>query len=219
MSRCSSTEVGSSNRMSNGCCVRSSSVSALASSTIWRAAKGSSEVRARRVDLDADLVELLAGRIVQTAAAQQPAPGERAFLPEVDVLRDGKVRQQGLLLENDADAVRAGVARVPQAHRLAAQAHGAAVGRLHAGEDAHERGLARPVFPDQPDDLALGDLQGNVHERPDLAEPLAQLGHREQDIIGSGGGGGGHLTMRDRRRSMETATATRMSTPWTAGWR
>ena len=37
-----------------------------------------------------------------------------------------------------------------------------------------QRGLARPVGPDQPDDLALGDGEGAVAQRPAPPVPLAQ---------------------------------------------
>ena len=49
----------------------SSSVSALASSTIWRAAKSSSAVARARVDVELDLGELARGRGVERAPVDQ----------------------------------------------------------------------------------------------------------------------------------------------------
>ena len=76
--------------------------------------------------------------------------------------------------------------------RLAtADEHGALIGVVEAAEEFHERGLARPVAPDQSEGLAFADLQRAAGERPGRAVGVGE-GHvakldpsRERTRVGS----------------------------------
>ena len=50
--------------------------------------------------------------------------------------------------------------------------HPPAVGLRYAEQAVEERGLARAVRTDQPDDLAFGDVEADVVERGDARERL-----------------------------------------------
>ena len=76
-------------------------------------------------------------------------------------------------------------ARSPGAWReqvVAAVGDAPARHRLEAGDALHERRLAGAVRTDQPDDLALVDLEVDVVERREAAEADADLGALEHDL-------------------------------------
>ena len=105
----SRTEVGSSSRMTRWPAACSSSVNALASSTICRAAK-LELVRARaRVDIDLDLLELPRRGGVERRPLNEAEPRELPLVAEIDVFADRQVGEQGLLLEHHADPLPVGV--------------------------------------------------------------------------------------------------------------
>ena len=136
ISAASSTEVGSSSRMSRRAArPLPPSVSALASSTIWRAAKVSSEVRCGDVDVDADLGQLPPRRRIHGAPVDEAEAGESVLLAEIDVFGDRQVEHQRLFLEHHADAMPRRVAR----HCACAAA------RHRAGGCRHPAGSRRPA--------------------------------------------------------------------------
>jgi hypothetical protein len=90
----------------------------------------------------------------------------------LQVLEAGQVLVDRRVLPGQADAG-------PQGGRLAddvvaGHARAAAVGRQEGGEDAHRRGLARPVGAEQPQHAALGDREVDPAQRLDLAVRLVQ---------------------------------------------
>ncbi len=211
MSARSSTEVGSSSRMTRCPWARSSSVSALASSTIWRVAKSSSPARWRGSrSAEADLGELAAGGGIELAPAHQARAGEAPLVAEPDVLADREVGQQRLLLEHHADAVPGGVGGAAQRDRLASEQDAASVGLVDAGEDAHQRRLAGTVLADQADHLVRPHLDAHRLQRVHAGKALVDLFE--------GQGGDGHLTIFIRARSSDSATAAMIISPCTACW-
>ena len=68
-----------------------------------------------RIDVDLDLGELARGRRVERAPVDDAEAGELRLVAEIDVLADGQVGQQRLLLEHHADALAVGVGRVERA--------------------------------------------------------------------------------------------------------
>ena len=90
---------------------------------------------------------------------------------------------------NDADAGVFGVARVGEAHGLAAQPK-LSLGRVdHAGQDFHQRALARSVFATNGVQLARGDVQRNLAQRHHTGKALGDAADRDQCAALSGNGG------------------------------
>src|SRR5262249_29453908 len=89
-----------------------------------------------------------------------------------DVLEDGHVAEQGVVLKDEAD--------VPLLHRavgdlLVAVQHDATVGVFQAGDDAQKGGLAGARRPQKRHQLAGGHLQADVVQAGELAEPLGDV--------------------------------------------
>jgi hypothetical protein len=127
---------------------------------------GDGEPRARAERLD------LAHR---PRAVERRPPRELAAQHHVLGHREARDEHEVLVHHADAgvDRRRGGPAGdVPAAH-----AHGAAVGRVESGEDAHERGLARAVLPHQRVDLAARHLQRRPAVGVYGAEVLVDVGN------------------------------------------
>ncbi len=73
------------------------------------------------VDVDLDLGQLAGGRGIEGRPVDEAQPGELALIAEEDILADGEVGQQRLLLEHHADALAHGMGSRQEADRLAAQ--------------------------------------------------------------------------------------------------
>jgi hypothetical protein len=88
---------------------------------------------------------------------------------EGDVLADGHVPEEGVMLEDEADPapLDGEVGGV-----LAGQLDVARVGLLQAGDDPQDRALARPGRAEQGHELAGGDLERDPVDDLELAEPL-----------------------------------------------
>ena len=79
-------------------------------------------------------------------------------------------------------AERAGVVDALGLVRLAAQEHLALVGLLEAADDLHQRRLAGAVVAEQPQHLALAQVQADVAQRDDRPEALGDVLHAE-DVV------------------------------------
>ena len=122
---------------------------------------------------------------------QHPGPGA-AVAPDQHVLQGAHVGEQADVLE------RAGHARLGDPGRVAGQllapVEDLARRRLQQpGEAVEERGLARPVGPDEADDLPLAHVEVDVVHRHQPAEALGDLPGLEDGL------GGGASTGRWRR--------------------
>ena len=116
--------------------------------------------------------------------------GEQFVQGGAGLVEEGAARREVGLLPQKRDAG-AGV-----------QADLAGVGPVEAGEDAHERGLADAVGPDEADALAGVQLEAEVLEQRPRVEAARQLGATQQQHEGyckriaakraSGVGAGGH---------------------------
>ena len=106
-------------------------------------------------------------RTLASAAAQAREPGE-----EAQVVPHGEDRVHARLLRREADQPlgRLGVA----ADIDAAHVHGAGVGAAEAGDDRDQRGLARPVGPEQTEDRPGVHLEVDAGERRRAAVRLPQ---------------------------------------------
>ena len=133
---------------------------------------------------------LAAGELVRVASGEASEPDQVDDLgdpiaaggpgqAEAHVVAHGQVREQGVVLEHDADAALLGRHRVARpGHEAAAQRDGARVRGLEARDEAQRGGLAAARGAEQGQDLALGhperqpvDRRGAV--RPEaLADPI-----------------------------------------------
>ena len=109
MSARSSTEVGSSSRMTRWPCGLLLERQRLGE--LDHLAGGEVEVvgARARVDVDLDLGELARGRGVERAPVDDAEARELPLVAEIDVLADREVGQQRLLLEHHADALALGI--------------------------------------------------------------------------------------------------------------
>jgi len=134
--------------------------------------RGLRDERAR----DRDALLLAAGELGGPVLAATLDPGARQQLGEPlllgplagdcereeDVFACAEHGQEIEELKHEADVLAAQLRemRVVEARDVApGNFHGAAGGLVEAGEDVHERRLARPGGPHDGDELALGDLQ------------------------------------------------------------
>ena len=92
--------------------------------------------------------------------------------PEGDVLEHRHVAEQRVMLEDETDLA---LAHADGARVLAVEQHLAGVRRLQPGDDAQQRGLARARQTQQRDQLAGLDVQVDIVERNEVAEPLADV--------------------------------------------
>ena len=93
--------------------------------------------------------------------------------PEGDVLGDRHVLEDRVVLEDEADVALLG----RQVGGLGAlDRDGAGVGGVQAGDDAQQRGLAATARPEQRGELPGGQGDGDVVERDEVSELLADLG-------------------------------------------
>src|SRR5581483_12307157 len=105
--------------------------------------------RQRRIDaVEAELREELARLVVQPEAPHAAERPQRRTLEE-EVLRHGQVGDERELLEDGADARRAGGARPVELELPAVEEDRPGVGADDAGEDADQGRLARSVLAEQ----------------------------------------------------------------------
>ena len=100
-----------------------------------------------------------------------------AFEPIADVPGHRHVGKQRIRLEDDAE--------IAQARRDADEActvlrHFAGIGRLEAGDDPQQRGLAAARRTEKADEFAFVDVQADVVQRQDAAEPLGDVAQRQK---------------------------------------
>ena len=112
------------------------------------------------------------GRVDQAAAAR--------LAPEEDVLGDGAFGEQVELLEDGRHPGGLRLERVGEGDGLSVEVDGAAVGRVHAGEDLHQGGLPGAVLPDESVDLTGADVQVDAAEDLHAEERLGDPPHPQQ---------------------------------------
>ena len=127
---------------------------------------------------DADLLEQLE-RALAPLLARHAGVEHR----QLDVAHDGGLRQQVVLLEDEADLLVADLRELgprEPVDALAVERVGAGRRLVEAAQDRHERRLARARRPDQRDELAARDRHVDAAQRVDGgavgAEDLRQAG-------------------------------------------
>jgi hypothetical protein len=83
----------------------------------------------------------------------------RQLTAEHHVLGDGQRWDEHEVLVHHADARVDRLGGRPAGDVASADFHAASVGRVHAAQDAHQRGLSRAVFADERVDLTARDLE------------------------------------------------------------
>ena len=136
--------------------------------------------RAERPDLPVGLQRhVVAGgdRVDGLAQAREGLP---LWQDEGDVLRHGQIVEEGEMLEHHAHAQRPCLLRALQAHRLAREGDDASGGLQQAIDDLDQRGLARPIFADEPMGLACANVEADVVIGGEGAESLHDPAQRQQ---------------------------------------
>src|SRR5690606_25159166 len=82
-------------------------------------------------------------------------------------------------LEGAGDAAPRDLVRGQAGNALSRQAYLAAGRRQRAGDQVEHGGLARPVRPDQAEDLAFADVEADIVDGDEAAELLARAGNAE----------------------------------------
>ena len=136
-----------------------------------------------RIDIDLHLRELSRRSGVERAPVDDAEAGELRLVAEIDVLADGEVGQERLLLEHHADALAVGVGRIEQPRRLPGDQDLPGVGLIDAAQDLHQRRLAGAVLADQADDLATADLDRHALQRVDAGKALVDRDERERGVV------------------------------------
>ena len=127
--------------------------------------------RLPRIDLAFELLEQFAGRALHAAIVEQPQ-GVVPLAAEKHIGGHGKLLDQIEFLMDDAHSGLFGVARAAESHGVAVEPQLALEVRNHAGEDFHQRALARPVLAANRMEFAAGDVERHVGERDDAGEAL-----------------------------------------------
>ena len=133
--------------------------------------------------------DMVAADAVQRVArpASRPTADEaqgRAAIDDEEVVADREMRHQRQFLKHADDAERRGVARRGEAPRDAVHGDGAGVGRDHAGEQLHQRGLAGAVLAEDGVNDSGVDGQRNLGQSRNRAiafryvRQLDERGHR-----------------------------------------
>src|SRR6185503_10704332 len=91
------------------------------------------------------------------------------------VFERGKIHEQADVLEGAADAGGRDLVRLQAGETAVVEPEVTAIGRIDAGENIEQRGLAGTVGTDQAVDLALADGEGDIIQRLHAAEPLCNL--------------------------------------------
>ena len=107
------------------------------------------------------------------------APGAQRLAADEDVLDHREVGEERRLLVDDRDPGVASVGRAAQRDLDTVDEQLPAVGRVHSGEDLHERRLARPVLADEGMSLARVEVDRDVVESADRSESLGRVLERE----------------------------------------
>jgi hypothetical protein len=98
------------------------------------------------------------------------------------VVGDARLHEQRHVLERLGEAERRDLVRPHAGDLYVLQADGSGVGFLQSDDGIEQRRLARPVGPDEAEDLALRHVEADVAERLQAAEPLGQVFQRQNRL-------------------------------------
>ena len=102
---------------------------------------------------------------------------------EHDVFRNREVVDQLEMLVHHADAEAIGLAGVADVDRLAVDEDLTGVRLVDAHDDIHQSRLARTVFAEQGEDLALMQLEGNIVVGAQAREVLDDPAHLQNNLV------------------------------------
>ena len=157
------------------------------SSSSTRGSVASARASSRRLRWPVESVPRVREGLVAEPDPLEQRVGPRARVPHVagaregahhDVVDHAHPRERPELLERARDAQPAHAVRGEAGEPLAVQAHLARVGMIEAADDLEQRGLARPVRPDDAHQLARRDLEGDLAVGDDAAESLGDAAER-----------------------------------------
>ncbi len=132
-------------------------------------------------DADGQGVQQLLGALLHGDLVEDRALAQ--LVAEEEVGDDVEVVAQRQVLVDDGDAEFLGVVRPVDLHRLALPLDGALVDGMHPGDGLDQGGLAGAVVADEGDDLTGADLQVDVGERLDGAEPFGDSAQRQHGFV------------------------------------
>ena len=113
-------------------------------------------------DLNVECGQDLARLLHQFLTVDDAEPAiEQRLAPQEDVLRDAHLGHEIEFLVDGADPQLLRIVRTADMHRLALEQNLARIGRINAGKDFDEGGLARPIFAQQ--HMHLGGPRIEVH--------------------------------------------------------
>src|SRR5690606_14144941 len=92
--------------------------------------------------------------------------------------------EQRQVLERTGDAETSDVGRLTAEQGLAIELDAAGRGLVNPVQHVEHRGLARPVGPDDGEELTLFDLEREVLDRGDTTEGESNVTNREQRLAG-----------------------------------
>src|SRR5262249_34461901 len=152
---------------------------------VWQRAR-----QLARATADTDVVEQFAGAALdcgllgpRRTIAQYGAKdsGSRAHVSaDHGVFERAHVAEQADILESARDSPCRDFVRLGSGQTCGVERTLAAVWRIDAGEDVEQRGLARSVGSDQPENLAAPDRDGDLRQGAQAAEALRNGGGYEQ---------------------------------------
>ena len=134
---------------------------------------------AARVDVDPEVVEQFPRGREHPFAVDQARASRGMHRDRADVLADGEVREQVVVLVDDPDAGRLRVARGREVQRPSIDGQRPVVRLQRAGEHPDERALAGAVLAHQCVHLAGADIESDVVQCGDPAVPVGDARGRE----------------------------------------
>ena len=146
------------------------------------------------IDVDgcADALEE-SGRPPRTRRPVHSRPGPAAFGGQRDVLRDGQIGEDRRLLVDRSDAKCTRAGRSERANGLAVDHERPGVGEFGAGDNPHERRLARAVLANERVHLAGAQVKRQPAQRVHAREGLVDRGGGEKAHVISGWLRGPHV--------------------------
>src|SRR5262245_8361337 len=126
------------------------------------------------------VLELLTLRRPPVEAFQEEAPAHLQQAARHDVVEHAHALEQRHVLKGARDAQRGHIVGLEVGAVLAVEADVALVGMVEAADHVEERGLPRPVRPDDGGDLAAPDREAHALQRLHRAEAHADPLHLEQ---------------------------------------
>ena len=132
-----------------------------------------------RIDIEPEVLQLFGRRARHVAPGDDPETIDR-LRPEKHIFCDAELRRDAEFLMDHADPRRQRVARRAEMHVLAVDLHLAFVGAMDAGDNFHQRALARAVLAGEAMNLAGKQRKVDASKRLDAAKRLRDAGQFQQ---------------------------------------